>query len=104
MLIVVMTTVAAESDGETLAEKLVEARLAACVQILPAMTSIYRWEGEIQRESEHLLLIKTLAERYDELESFLLANHPYEVPEVVALEADRVSQGYLDFAVQTTRG
>jgi periplasmic divalent cation tolerance protein len=103
MLIVVMTTVATAPDGETLAEKLVEARLATCVQILPAMTSIYRWEGEIQKESEHLLLIKTLAKRYDELESFLLANHPYDVPEIVALESDRVSQSFLDFALETTR-
>jgi len=102
MLIVVLTTVASATDAETLAGKLVDSGLAACVQILPLMTSVYRWEGKLQTESEHLLLIKTLDERYDDLELFLSENHPYEVPEIVALDAHRVSQSYLDFAARST--
>jgi uncharacterized protein involved in tolerance to divalent cations len=101
MLIIVLTTVGALNDGEALAEKLVTARLAACVQILPSMKSVYHWEGKLQKETEHLLLIKTLAERYEELKSFLLANHPYDVPEIVAIESHRVSETYLDFVVRS---
>lgn len=97
MLIVVLTTVANVSDGEILAGKLVRAGLAACVQILPAMTSVYRWEGKLQRDTEHLLLIKTLAARYNEVEKFIQENHPYDVPELVALDSHRVSQSYLAF-------
>lgn len=101
MLIVVFTTVAAVADGEALAERLVETGLAACVQILPAMTSVYHWEGKLAKETEHLLLIKTIGDRYDELESFLRANHPYEVPEIIALESSRVSDDYLNFATRS---
>ncbi len=93
-MIIVLTTVSDESHAENLAREIVEARLAACVQILPRMTSIYMWEGELQRESEHLLLIKTLAEKYDELETFIKANHSFETPEIVAIDANRVEQNY----------
>ena len=93
--IVVLTTVANTEEAETLARKIVEAKLAACVQVLPPMKSFYFWENHIQTDSEHLLLIKTLAERYDELERFIQTNHSYDVPEIVALAAERVSESYL---------
>lgn len=94
MLIVFTTTPDAE-EGERLAKALVENRLAACVQVLPQMTSFYFWEGEIHREPEHLLLIKTAEEKYDKLEEWLLENHSYDEPEIVAVEAENVSEGYL---------
>lgn len=81
--------------GETLAAKIVEAKLAACVQVLPRMTSVYVWEGRVTKEVEHLLLIKTLSEKYDELRDFITANHSYEVPEIVAIESASVSDSYL---------
>jgi len=81
-------------SAEALAEQLVESRLAACVQVLPQMTSIYLWEGEMQKEREALLLIKTLPEKWDEVCSFIAANHTYEVPEIVALECSRVGASY----------
>ena len=93
--IVVLTTVANTEAGETLARKIIEARLAACVQILPPMQSVYFWKDEIQIDSEHLLLIKSLAEKYGELECFIQTNHSYEVPEIVALTAESVSESYL---------
>ncbi len=93
--IVVLTTVANTEEAETLARKIVEAKLAACVQVLPPMKSFYIWENQIQADSEHLLLIKTLAEKFDELEKFIQANHSYDVPEIVALAAERVSESYL---------
>ena len=95
--IVVLTTAAKAEEAETLARKIIEAKLAACVQILPPIKSFYFWKDEIQNETEHLLLIKTLAERYDELEKFIETNHSYDVPEIVALAAQRISENYLDW-------
>ena len=94
-MLIVFITVPTPFEGESLAEKIVSAGLAACVQILPQMTSVYEWKGKVERQQEHLLLIKTLPEKYDELERFITANHSYSVPEIVAIEADRVSASYL---------
>jgi periplasmic divalent cation tolerance protein len=94
-MLVVLTTAPNSEEAETLARKIVEARLAACVQILPPMKSIYFWDGALQTDSEHLILIKTLPEKYDPLEKFIRANHSYDVPEIVALPAENVSESYL---------
>ncbi|HSK73164.1 MAG TPA: divalent-cation tolerance protein CutA [Pyrinomonadaceae bacterium] len=96
-MLVVLTTTPNIEEAENLARKIVEAKLAACVQILPEMKSFYFWENEIQSEPEHLLLIKTLDARFEELKEFIQANHGYEVPEIVALPAEKVSQSYLDW-------
>jgi periplasmic divalent cation tolerance protein len=96
-MLIVLTTVSTSTEAETLAEKIVTQKLAACVQILPPMTSVYVWEGKLQRESEHLLLIKTLPEKYDAVEAFILANHSYDTPEIIAIDAERVSGRYLDW-------
>jgi periplasmic divalent cation tolerance protein len=93
--IVVLTTVTNTEEAETLARKIIEAQLAACVQILPPMKSVYFWKDEIQTDSEYLLLIKTLTKKYDELEKFIQTNHSYDVPEIVALSAEKVSATYL---------
>jgi len=93
-MLVVLTTCPAVEAAEALAEQIVEARLAACVQVLPRMTSVYVWEGEVQRESEYLLLIKTLREKWDELRDFIANHHSYDVPEIVAVDAERVSEPY----------
>ena len=94
-MLIVMTTVPEKAAAEVLAEMIVDARLAACVQILPQITSIYVWEGEVQKEGEHLLLIKTLPEKWEELRDFIAANHTYSVPEIVAIDAENVSESYL---------
>ncbi|MFN0140556.1 MAG: divalent-cation tolerance protein CutA [Pyrinomonadaceae bacterium] len=93
-MLIVFTTTPSTEEAELLAQKIVEARLAACVQILPQMTSVYVWEGKLQKEGEHLLLIKTLPEKWDELHEFIVANHSYDVPEIVAVDAARVSAHY----------
>jgi periplasmic divalent cation tolerance protein len=93
-MLVVLTTTSTFEEADALAGKIVESRLAACVQILPQMTSVYVWEGKTQRESECLLLIKTVPEKWDELSEFISANHSYEVPEIVALNA-KAAQPYL---------
>lgn len=96
-MIVVLTTTSNYDEAETIANGLVESRLAACVQILPKMTSIYRWEGRIENESEHLILIKTLPKEFEAVERFINENHSYDTPEIVALTAERVSSGYLNW-------
>jgi periplasmic divalent cation tolerance protein len=96
-LIVVLSTTPNIEEAETLAQKIVEAKLAACVQILPSMKSFYFWEGAVQRDTEYLLLIKTLNEKFTELEKFIQENHSYDVPEIVALSAEKVSQNYLNW-------
>ena len=94
-MIVVMTTVGNADAAQKLAEQLVENRLAGCVQILPEMRSVYVWEGQMRTDLERLLLIKTFEDKYDDLERFLAAAHPYEVPEILAIDAKSVSGPYL---------
>lgn len=94
-MLVVLTTTSDIGEAESLANGLVESRLAACVQILPKMTSVYHWQGKVEKESEHLLLIKTLAEKYEAVEKYILYHHSYDTPEIVAFDAEKVSSGYL---------
>jgi periplasmic divalent cation tolerance protein len=82
-------------EANRIAEALVSARLAACVQILPEIESVYRWQGEIKREREILLLAKTVRSRFDELESKVRAMHSYETPEIIALPITAASEPYL---------
>ncbi|MBK7931893.1 MAG: divalent-cation tolerance protein CutA [Pyrinomonadaceae bacterium] len=96
-MLIVMTTVPSLHESDAMAVKIIESKLAACVQILPPMTSVYVWEGKVNKESEHLLLIKTLEEKYDELASFITANHSYDIPEIVAIKAEKVSEPYLNW-------
>ena len=92
--IVVFMTAANGEEATRLADMLVGAHLAACVQILPGMISVYVWEGKVQRENEHLMLIKTLPDKYAELEKFITANHSYTTPEIVAVESSEVAEPY----------
>jgi len=96
-MLIVLTTTPNIKEAEILAEKIVRAKLAACVQILPQIKSFYFWEGEIQKDSENLLLIKTLPEKFAELEKFIKENHSYDVPEIVALSAEKISPNYLEW-------
>lgn len=97
-LTVVMTTVPDLNLANDIAKTLVEEKLAACVQVLPTMTSTYIWDGKLCRESEHLVLIKTIASNYESLAARLISLHPYEVPEIIALPAIAVAQNYLLWA------
>ena len=96
-MIVVLTTTPTEEEAERLAQKIVGAKLAACVQVLPQIRSFYFWEGKVQNDPENLLLIKTLDEKFDELKEFIQGNHSYDVPEIVALRAEDVSESYLNW-------
>ena len=97
-LIVIMTTFPDLNFANNIAKILVEEKLAACVQVMPSMTSTYIWEGKLCQESEHLVLIKTIASNYKSLAARLSSLHPYEVPEIIALSAIAVEQNYLLWA------
>lgn len=103
-MLIVLTTAPNIEEAENLAEKIVAAKLAACVQILPAMKSVYVWEGKISKDAENLLLIKTLEAKFDELEKFIQSNHIYDVPEIVAIPAEKVSQHYLKWLNESLNG
>jgi len=83
-VVIVLTTVPVGDVGERIAQALVDERLAACVAIQPRMTSIYRWDGHVQRDTEHQVVIKTTADRLDGVRKRLAALHPYDVPEFLA--------------------
>jgi periplasmic divalent cation tolerance protein len=95
--LVVMTTAETPADGERLAKLLVEAELAACVQILPQITSVYRWQGKVEQAGETLLLIKTTRAAYAELEEAVKQNHSYQTPEIIALPIEVGSSEYLNW-------
>lgn len=98
---VVLTTAPDAVVARRLAHALVEARLAACVNLVPGLTSVYRWEGAVEEAQEVLCVVKTTAGRLAELEAFLEREHPYDVPECVALEPARVEPRYLGWLVDS---
>jgi len=95
--IVVFMTAPSVEEGRLIAEHLVEAQAAACVQILPEIESVYRWENEVKREKEVLILAKTTADRFSELEKQVRERHSYEIPEIIAVAVTKVSASYLDW-------
>jgi periplasmic divalent cation tolerance protein len=99
--VVVLVTAPSADVAATLARTLVEERLAACGNVLPGLRSIYRWEGKVLDEPEVLLLLKTQRSRFAELRDRILALHPYEVPEVIALPVEAGSERYLDWIAQS---
>jgi len=94
---IVVTTVGLLEKAEQLASTLVERRLAACVNIVGPIRSVYRWKGAIEREQEYLLLIKTTAERAAELAAAFAELHPYELPERVELNVEGGSAEYVEW-------
>ena len=101
----VLSTAPDVKKARHLAGLLVSKRLAACVQILPALESHYRWRGKKEISQEVLLMIKTKTSIYKKLEKTLLEDHPYEVPEIICLPIARGSRSYLDWiAGETKRG
>ncbi|HEY8354250.1 MAG TPA: divalent-cation tolerance protein CutA [Methylophilaceae bacterium] len=101
--ILVMTHLPDRESAERMAESLVEQRLAACVNIHAACTSIYHWQGKIERSDEIPLHAKTTLDRYDALEAAIRAMHPYELPEIVHVHLDGGEHGYIQWIEQETR-
>lgn len=100
--LLVLCTCPDQSTAEHIAETVIGERLAACVNLVPGLTSVYRWKGQIQHDAELLLLIKTRAAIYPLLEARLRELHPYEVPEIIALPIQTGSAAYLDWIADNT--
>jgi periplasmic divalent cation tolerance protein len=100
--IVVMTTCGQEEEARRLARALVEARLAACVQVVPHMCSAYWWQGKVEEAGEFLLLIKTRRPLFDRLRAEIAKTHSYTVPEIIALPVVDGSRSYLEWIDRET--
>lgn len=102
-VILVVTNLPDSESAFNLARQLVELRLAACVNVLPAVTSFYEWEGKLEQASEHTLVAKTVRARYAEVERAIVERHPYELPEIVALEVADGLPAYLQWVEHGSR-
>ena len=100
--LVVLVTAPSPDQAAELARALVEERLAACGNVLPAIRSIYRWEGKVHDDAEALLVLKTTRGRFEALRDRILALHPYDVPEVIALPVEAGSAAYLAWIAEQT--
>lgn len=101
--VLVLTTMPASADAAALGARLVEERLAACVNVLPPMESVYRWKEQVEREAERQIVIKTAADRLEALSARLHELHPYDVPEFLVLSILDGSAAYLRWLRDSTR-
>jgi periplasmic divalent cation tolerance protein len=101
--LLVLCTCPDHGVANVVATALLEERLAACVNQVPGIKSLYRWEGQIEKDDEVLLLIKSTADRYDELEAMIRKLHPYELPEIIGVPLSAGSDAYFDWIKNSTR-
>lgn len=101
--LLVLTNLPDRASAEKLADGLLDAKVAACVNILAPCRSVYRWKDAIQHDDEHPMLIKTTTERYAELEQAIRAAHPYELPEIIAVPVVQGLPAYLEWVENETR-
>jgi periplasmic divalent cation tolerance protein len=94
---IVLTTAGSIEEAQQIAAALVEQRLAACVNIIPGVESVFRWQGKIDRTREWLLMIKTKAEAFERVRNAIQKLHSYDVPEIISLEIDDGSASYLEW-------
>ncbi|MCL4135174.1 UNVERIFIED_CONTAM: hypothetical protein GTU68_030345 [Idotea baltica] len=97
-----LTSISGKDDAKKLADALIRAKLAACIQIIPQAVSLFEWEGQLKEEQEALLLIKTRKSLLKTLEQKVSTLHPYDTPEFLVFEADGVSEKYLSWLVKNT--
>lgn len=86
-----------QETAEQIAQQLIARKLAACVNILPGVSSVYEWQGQIETAQEHLLLIKSRKAQYAEIEAAIKAIHPYQLPEIIAVAIESGSTEYLQW-------
>jgi periplasmic divalent cation tolerance protein len=101
-LVQLITTLESREDALSLARQVVDARTAACVQVIGPITSVYRWEGRVEETEEYLCLMKVPGERLERLVQFVRGRHPYDTPEITALESSFVEERYLAWARSET--
>ena len=102
-IFLVITTLPNVATAHSLAEKLVNERAAACVNVMPPCTSLYLWHGKLETAEEHTLLIKTSRSRYQRLEQLIKEAHPYELPEIIAIPVEQGLPGYLAWVSAETK-
>jgi periplasmic divalent cation tolerance protein len=101
--IVVLMTAGSREEAARLAEMLVNSRLAACVQIMPEMESVFFWKDKVERQPETLLIAKTTEANFDELQREIIALHSYETPEIIAVPISAISAPYLEWLTSTVK-
>lgn len=101
-LILILSTISDRKKASQIAHALVDAKLAACVNIVPGLRSIYRWKGKIWDEEEFLLVIKTVKAQEKILCEKLKELHPYELPEIISIEATCLNENYLQWVIEST--
>jgi periplasmic divalent cation tolerance protein len=101
--VLVLSAVGSREEAERIAQALVTERLAACVNVVPGVVSVYRWKGEVQKEDELLLVIKSRTESVEALRARLVALHSYELPEVLVVAVDGGHAPYLDWIAEGVR-
>jgi periplasmic divalent cation tolerance protein len=99
---IILTTAGSQEEADKIAHALVERRLAACVNIVPQIGSVYRWQGKVETAQEWLLLIKTKAELYERVRDVIQELHSYDLPECIMLEVIAGSQEYLNWITHNT--
>lgn len=99
-VLLVMTTVGSEQQAITIAEELMQQELAAVINILPTMRSIYRFKGKVFDDEENLLMIKTTEDLYDECVNVISQMHTYEIPEIVGVKVDKCQSNFIDWVEQ----
>lgn len=100
---IVLSTAGSEEEARKIARHLVEHQLAACVNIIPQIQSVYRWQGKVEESREWLLLIKTTAEKLSHVSAAITELHSYDLPECIALSVDDGSAAYLDWIEHSTK-
>ncbi len=96
-VIVSFCTCPNKEEADKIARLLVENKLAACVNILPNLTSVYSWQGQIETSHEHLLIIKSLMQSYELMQTMIREHHPYEVPEIIAVPVEKGLPDYINW-------
>lgn len=99
---IVLTTAGSAQEAEKIATALVERRLAACVNIIPQIQSVYRWQGDVERATEWLLIIKSRAAAFESVRDAIREIHSYELPECIMVEIESGSKPYLDWIMHNT--
>jgi len=101
--VVVFISCASEKEAENIARILLKEQLAACINMLPAITSFFSWQGKVQREKEVLMIVKSLKSVFNDLEKTVKKHHSYEIPEIIVLPITDGAKDYLDWIRESTR-
>jgi len=103
-IIIVLVTASSTKEATKIAKAMIHEKRAACASILPAITSIYHWQGKIQKSREALLILKTTRRQYSDLEKSICAMHSYEIPEVISIRVNKGLPQYIDWVMGETAG